>query len=62
MIVLLPDPFDYYQTSEPLYMSGSGHSVSSDEEDEDPAEKVRRIAEEVTGQTFDRPKRRMGFL
>lgn len=62
MIILLPDPFDHYEISQPLYMSGSGHSVSGDVDDEDRAEQVRRVAEEVTGQKFDRPKRHMGFL
>ena len=62
MIVLIPDAFDYYERSQPLHMSGSGHSVSGDEPDDDPAETVRKIAEEVTGKTFDRPRRKMGFL
>lgn len=62
MIILLPDPFDYCEASQPLYMTGTGHSVSSDTDDDDPAEQVRRIAEEVTGKKFAPPKRRMGFL
>jgi len=41
---------------------GTAHSVSADEPPDDPAEQVRRIAEEVTGKTFERPKSRMGFL
>lgn len=62
MIVLLPDPFDYCEASQPLYMTGTGHCVSGDTDEDDPAEQVRQVAEEVTGQKFDRPKRRMGFL
>ena len=61
-IVLLPDAWDYFERSQPLYMSGSGHSVSADEPDDDPAQQVRKIAEEVTGKSFERPTRRMGFL
>lgn len=62
MIVLIPDDWDYNEISQPMYMIGSGHSVSSDEPGDDPAEQVRKIAEEVTGKTFSRPKPRMGFL
>lgn len=61
MIALLPDPFDYYGPPEPLWGHGSGHSVSSDPQDEDPAEEVRRVAEEITGLDFSKPKTRIGF-
>lgn len=61
MILTIPrDDWDEY--SYPLHMAGTAHSVSGDEPEDDPAEQVRKIAEEVTGKTFDRPKRRMGFL
>jgi len=41
---------------------GSAHSVSSDEPAEDRAEKVRKVAEEVTRKEMPRPvKRRIGF-
>ena len=62
MIILLPDPWDYYERAQPLYMTGTGHAVSSETDADDPAEQVRRIAEEVTGKEFAPPKRRMGFL
>lgn len=45
----------------PLLMLGTGHSVSQERADDDPAEDVRRIAEEVTGKKFDPPKRPIGF-
>ena len=41
---------------------GSASSVSDDPPDEDRAAQVRRIAEEVTGRTFERPARSIGFL
>lgn len=41
---------------------GSAHSVSSDEPDEDRAEKVRKVAEEVSRKEMPKPiKRRIGF-
>lgn len=46
----------------PLFMQGSAHCVSNDEPDEDPAELVRQVAEEVTGQPLTVSKPRMGFL
>lgn len=61
MRITIPrDCWDEY--SYPLEMMGTAHAVSSDEDDDDPAEQVRRIAEEVTGKTFDTHKRRIGFL
>ena len=62
MIVLLPGSFDYYERPQPLYMQGCGHSVSGDEPEYDAADEVRRVAEEVTGKTFDKPMRGFGFL
>lgn len=61
MIILLPDPWDYYYYDVPI-MSGSAHSVSSERPDYDAAEAVRRVAEEVTGQSFAPAKARMGFV
>lgn len=46
---------------EPQQSNGSAHSVSSDAPDEDRAEKVRRVAEEVSRKPMPRPQRRMGF-
>ena len=40
---------------------GSAHSVSGDYPDEDRAEQVRSVAEEVARKTFHRPKKRIGF-
>jgi hypothetical protein len=41
---------------------GSAHSVSGDGADEDRAEQVRKVAEEVTGKTMPRPPvKRIGF-
>jgi hypothetical protein len=41
---------------------GSAHSVSGDGPDEDRAEQVRRVAEEVSGKEMPRPlRRRIGF-
>lgn len=59
MIILLPDPWDYYDV--PI-MSGSAHSVSSERPDYDAAEAVRKVAEEVTGKSFAPVKARMGFV
>lgn len=41
--------------------SGSAHSVSGDCPDDDAAEQVRKIAEEVTGKQFPAPTKRIGF-
>ena len=61
MRITIPrDCWDEY--SYPLEMMGTAHSVSADEPPDDPAEQVRKIAEEVTGKSFERPTRRMGFL
>lgn len=47
---------------EPQITHGSGHSVSSDVPPDDPAEEVRRIAEEVSRKPMPRPApRRIGF-
>lgn len=62
MIILLPDDFDYYEAPRPMDAFGAAHSVSSEAPADDPAELVRRVAEEVTGQSFARPRRRIGFL
>lgn len=62
MIIIMPDDWDYNQCSEPLNMSGSGHSVSSEPAGIDPAAAVRRVAEEITGKKFGKEKSRMGFL
>ncbi len=59
MIVLLPDPWDYHDVP---VMHGSAHSVSSERPDYDAAEAVRKVAEEVTGQSFAPVKARMGFV
>lgn len=59
MIVLLPNPWNYYDV--PI-MHGSAHSVSSNEPSYDAAEAVRQVAEEVTGKSFAPAKARMGFL
>lgn len=41
---------------------GSAHSISGYEQDEDRAEQVRKVAEEVSGKTMPRPpSRRIGF-
>lgn len=41
---------------------GSAHSVSSDGPEQDAAEQVRQIAEEVTGKVIERAERRIGFV
>lgn len=41
---------------------GSHHSLSSEEPETDPAEEVRKVAEEVTGKSFAKPKRTIGFI
>ena len=61
MIVILPDPFDYHEAPGPLWGHGSGHSVSGEPPDVDPADEVRRVAEEIAGLDFSRPKARIGF-
>lgn len=48
---------DAYQPAQ-----GSAHSVSSDAPDADPAERVRKVAEEVSRKPIPRvPLRRIGF-
>jgi hypothetical protein len=46
---------------EPQQSSGSAHSVSGDAPDDDPAEQVRLVAEEVSRKPMPRPVRKMGF-
>ena len=42
--------------------SGSAHSVSGEKPDDCPADRVRRVAEEVSRKSMPRPApRRMGF-
>lgn len=53
-------PDDY--AMDPPIVFGAGHSVSSDGPAEDPADSVRRVAEEVTGKEFPIAPRRIGFI
>lgn len=47
---------------EPLPFSGAAHSVSGDVPQQDPAERVRQVAEEVARKPMPRaPVRRIGF-
>ena len=52
-------PDDHAQ--EPQQSHGSAHSVSGEGPDEDRAEQVRRVAEEVSRKPLTLPKRRIGF-
>lgn len=53
-------PDDY--APEPPTVQGSGHSVSSEPPPNDPAEEVRKVAEEVARKPMPRPApRRIGF-
>lgn len=45
----------------PGLMQGSAHSISQDDVQEDAAEKVRKVAEEVSRKTFSRPVKKIGF-
>lgn len=40
---------------------GSAHSISGDGEPEDVVEQLRQVVEEVTGQSLDRPAKKIGF-
>lgn len=54
--------YDAYWDSTPYPGSiGSAHSVSGDVDAESRADQVRRIAEEVSGKSFPRPVKRVGF-
>ena len=54
---------DWYFDESPLYMIGTAHSVSSNEPDDDPAEAVRKVAEEVARRDMPRPARNpIGFV
>lgn len=54
-------PDDYQQDAGTF--SGSAHSVSSDKPDDDKADQVRKVAEEIARKPIPRPApRRMGFL
>lgn len=54
-----PDDF----ASEPQQFSGSAHSVSGEKPEDDAAEKVRKVAEEIARKPLPKqPKRRIGFL
>lgn len=55
--VFVPDDLAY----EVPITHGSAHSVSGDEPERDPAEQVRRVAEEVTRRPMPRPVRKFGF-
>lgn len=46
----------------PLFGQGTIYVLSTERPKPDPAEQVRKIAEEVTGKSFTPPKRRIGFL
>lgn len=47
---------------EPQQFSGSAHSVSSDQPPNDPAEKVREVAEKMARKALPKPApKRMGF-
>jgi len=53
-------PDDY--APDPQVFSGSAHSVSGEKEEEDKAELVRKVAEEVSGKKMPRPPtKRIGF-
>ena len=53
-------PDDHAQ--EPQQSNGSAHSVSSEQPEDDPAERVRKVAEEVSRKKMPRPPpRRIGF-
>lgn len=59
MIVLLPDPWGYYDV--PI-MHGSAHGVSADGPEYDAAEAVRKVAEEVSGKNLSPKKASIGFI
>lgn len=53
-------PWDYAEAPQPF--NGSAHSVSSDAPEQDRAEQVRKVAEEVARKPMPRPApRRIGF-
>lgn len=52
-------PDDYQQDAG--ITQGSAHSVSSETPEQDRAEQVRQVAEEITRQSFQKPARRIGF-
>lgn len=52
-------PNDY--AVEPQTSHGSAHSVSSERPDNDPADDVRKIAEDITGKNLKKPTRPIGF-
>lgn len=45
----------------PGLMQGSAHVISDSAAEEDAAEKVRKVAEEVSGKSFAKPARKIGF-
>jgi len=49
------------QAPDPQIFSGSAHSVSGEKPEDSPAERVRKVAEEVSRKPMPRPVRRMGF-